>query len=380
MALQFYIDKFQNIRADRSNGHSKPHKVCLIFAVIELIEQGVISQNRIYFDDTLKASFTSYFEHLKKGNDKDTPYLPFYHLQSSNFWHLDINPVYENEFRKLKSVSSTSINRCVNYAFLDDDLFAYLKSSLTRDSLKDALTHNLTDLEVQYKRWALSIGKSDKTVKNYVGALKGSIPNWLTGVGIEVENLMSIGSHDIYNRVVTQALQVKEFKEKNKKGNGMYRAALNSYQTFLDEVNQVTLNKDLDEIIKDEATNATEKATLVNTRLGQGKFRTDLIEYWHGCALTGYRNTDFLIASHIQPWAASNDKQRVDPNNGLLLLANIDKAFDRGYITFSEKGKINISEHLDDHDSLGINKNMVISLQKEHQDYLAYHREITFKN
>jgi len=380
MTLKFYIDKFQKIRSDRSSGHTKPHKICLIFAVIDLIERGVIFHNKIYFDDALKTSFTSFFERLKKGNDKDTPCLPFYHLQSSNFWHLDIKPSYKNEFNSFTSVSNGSIQRCINYAFIDDELFAYLKSPITRGSLTEALTHNLNDLEVQYKRWVLSIGKSEKTAKNYIGALKGSIPNWLEGVGIQAGNLMSISSHAIYERVITEAMQVEEFKVKNKKGNGMYSAAIRSYQAFLDEVNQVTLNIDLDEIITDEGTSTTEKATLVNTRLGQGKFRTDLIEYWHGCALTGYRNTDFLIASHIQPWAASNDKQRVDPNNGLLLLANIDKAFDRGYITFTDKGKIKISEHLDDHDSLGINKNMAILLQKEHQDYLAYHREITFKN
>ena len=160
----------------------------------------------------------------------------------------------------------------------------------------------------------------------------------------------------------------------------MYSAAIKSYSAFLDSITQSTLNNDLETIIKDEATTATDKATLVKTRLGQGKFRADLINYWHGCALTGYRNTDFLIASHIRPWSVSNDKERLDPNNGILLLANIDKAFDGGYITFNDKGKVLISESLDDHKVLGIGENMAISLNNEHQNYLAYHREIIFKN
>lgn len=62
------------------------------------------------------------------------------------------------------------------------------------------------NLEVQYKSWALSIGKSEKTVKNYIGALKGSIPNWLNDVGIATESLMSISSHETYSEIVAKVL------------------------------------------------------------------------------------------------------------------------------------------------------------------------------
>ena len=106
----------------------------------------------------------------------------------------------------------------------------------------------------------------------------------------------------------------------------------------------------------------------------------DLIDYWQGCALTRYNKIDFLIASHIKPWSVSDDRERLDQNNGFILLANIDKAFDLGYISFTEKGKIIISPYLVHYEVLGISKNMGIPLKKEYQDYLAYYREITFKN
>jgi predicted restriction endonuclease len=175
-------------------------------------------------------------------------------------------------------------------------------------------------------------------------------------------------------------MKVEEFKAKNAKGNGMYSAALNSYQSFLEEITQFSVKKDIDEILNAEDKTATQKAVLVNTRIGQGKYREALIEKWQGCALTRYKNVNFLIASHIKPWAASEDKERLDPNNGFLLLANIDKAFDHGYITFTDKGKILISECLDDYKGLGISKHMGIVLEPAHQDYLAYHREEIFKN
>lgn len=379
MTVQFYIEKFQSVRPDRSSGRAKPHKVCLMLAVIDLIEQGIITNNQICYDETLKKRFTLYFNQLKQGNDQDSPYLPFYHLQSSKLWHLNIKTKYQQEFNNLKSATDAAIIRCVSFAYVDDELFDYLKSPLTRPALKDALTQNLDSLESQYQRWALSIGKSEKTVKNYVGALKGSISNWLADAGVSQQNLLSIGSYANYSIIASKAMQVEEFKVKNGKGKGMYSAALNSYQSFLADVTQVSVKDDIDAILSDSSKSPTQKATLVNTRIGQGQFREKLVQYWQGCSLTRYNKIQFLIASHIKPWSAAEDSERLDPNNGLLLLANIDKAFDLGYITFNEKGNIVISPYLDDYEMLGINKNMGITLNNKHQDYLAYHREITFK-
>ncbi|WP_299265234.1 hypothetical protein [uncultured Psychrosphaera sp.] len=258
MTVQFYINKFQALKPDKSSGHAKPHKVCLLLAVIEPIEQGFITTNKVIYNDSLKSRFTYYFEQLQQGNDKDTPYLPFYHLQTSGFWHLDVKPEYQEEFSALKAASNSNISRYVNFAYFDEELFDYLKSPIMRPALKDALIHNLDSLEVQYQRWALSIGKSEKTVKNYVGALKGSISNWLYDAGISKDNVLSIGSYAQYSVVASKALQIEEFRAKNTTGNGMYSAALKSYQSFLADVTQVNVKDDIDKILNDENTTATE--------------------------------------------------------------------------------------------------------------------------
>ena len=80
----------------------------------------------------------------------------------------------------------------------------------------------------------------------------------------------------------------------------------------------------------------TDKTRLVKTRLGQGEFRQKLIKYWHGCALTHYQNIRFFVVSHIKPWRASDHSERLDMYNELLLLPILDRAFDLGYISFSE--------------------------------------------
>ena len=48
--------------------------------------------------------------------------------------------------------------------------------------------------------------------------------------------------------------------------------------------------------------------------------------------MSGITSTWILIASHIKPWRVSNNNERLDVYNGLLLLPNLDKLFDKGYI------------------------------------------------
>ncbi|CAK8715527.1 hypothetical protein KKHLCK_04630 [Candidatus Electrothrix laxa] len=120
----------------------------------------------------------------------------------------------------------------------------------------------------------------------------------------------------------------------------------------------------------------TEKERLQMTRVGQQRFRKDLITYWNGrCAVTGLQNIQILRASHIKPWRSCDNFERLDPFNGLLLTPNLDAAFDQGFITFNLQGKIKIVENFkQEGQQLGITETMKISLHKRHEIYLRYHR------
>jgi putative restriction endonuclease len=82
----------------------------------------------------------------------------------------------------------------------------------------------------------------------------------------------------------------------------------------------------------------TEKQTLVNARRGQGLFRERVIQYEGKCRVTGVDLVDHLRASHIKPWKASSDLEKLDGNNGLLLAPHIDHLFDQGYLSFTDFG------------------------------------------
>jgi putative restriction endonuclease len=90
-----------------------------------------------------------------------------------------------------------------------------------------------------------------------------------------------------------------------------------------------------------------EKERLVKVRVNQSIFRTIVLAtYDNSCCITGINNTELLIASHIVPWS-KDEKNRLNPMNGLCLNALHDKAFDRGLITISaEDYTIKISSKL----------------------------------
>jgi hypothetical protein len=88
-----------------------------------------------------------------------------------------------------------------------------------------------------------------------------------------------------------------------------------------------------------EGISVTERQTLIKARVGQGIYRTNLLALWERkCALTNCNVPCTLIASHAKSWADSSNVERLDPYNGLLLAATVDKLFDNGMISFSDDG------------------------------------------
>ena len=131
----------------------------------------------------------------------------------------------------------------------------------------------------------------------------------------------------------------------------------------------------------DDTIKITEKDSIVKSRIGQGIFRNNLIEYWHGCAISQCPLTWMLIASHIKPWRDADNQERLDTYNGLLLLPNYDKLFDLGYISFNPKGKIMCSRLLDkfDREAIGLTSDLhLVKLENQHLKYLKYHNENCF--
>ncbi|MBK8246844.1 MAG: HNH endonuclease [Gemmatimonadetes bacterium] len=122
---------------------------------------------------------------------------------------------------------------------------------------------------------------------------------------------------------------------------------------------------------------ATQREALLQCRLGQGAFRRALLDLWKTCAVTGVAEEAALVASHIKPWHASTNEERLDPANGLLLVANIDALFDRGLVSFQDNGEMLIADRLHPGDCalLGLTASMRLRWPPlKSARYLAFHR------
>lgn len=107
----------------------------------------------------------------------------------------------------------------------------------------------------------------------------------------------------------------------------------------------------------------TEREALIKARVGQGPFREALIDRWKSCSVTECALTEILVASHIKPWSkCATPAERLGAANGLLLVPNLDKLFDRGLISFDDNLRIIFSPLLKDGaaSQLNVNKNMRI--------------------
>jgi len=127
----------------------------------------------------------------------------------------------------------------------------------------------------------------------------------------------------------------------------------------------------------------TEREQLVKQRIGQDVFREALIKYWKNCcAITTLDIPEMLRASHIKPWAdCDNDSDRLNIYNGFLLSANYDALFDKGLITFDDKGNIIYSNKLSKSQIIEIGGDKYKSLHwidERHLPFLEWHRNHVF--
>ena len=117
-------------------------------------------------------------------------------------------------------------------------------------------------------------------------------------------------------------------------------------------------------------------------RIGQIEFRKVLLKFRKNCAATGIENASILVASHIKPWRVCTKKEKTDPENGLLLAAHFDAAFDAGLISFDEHGKIMVSPELSKSDQsiLGLKtKRPPLKIGSRMSKYMSYHRNKIFR-
>jgi len=143
--LDHYQKAFANLRIDRIPGRwgeetnkGAPHKAFLLLAIMDLIAQGKITTNFIKLDENLIDRFDLYWSKVMDLDKTGNIALPYYHMQSADFWHLIAIPDKEQSLKSpIRSV--TRMRESVLGATFDDDLYTLLINPRTRDALRRVL-------------------------------------------------------------------------------------------------------------------------------------------------------------------------------------------------------------------------------------------------
>lgn len=104
--------------------------------------------------------------------------------------------------------------------------------------------------------------------------------------------------------------------------------------------------QDIDAIRSDQVVPETQKLQLIKARVGQGLFRSNTLLRNPSCRVTGVHDKRLLRASHIKPWRDSNNFERLDGANGIMLSPHVDVLFDLGLMSFADSGRALIRKDL----------------------------------
>lgn len=170
-----YIEALKNLKTNNKWGRKSPHKAVLMLTVIELFEKNILMDNEVRYDETLKAAFLKMWNMVLPNESLFHPdaYLPFWYLQSDNFWHIVPIRGKEDILSLMRDTnikpSEAKLIDSVKYAELDEDLYFLMTLPSGRSSLKRALLETYSTLSnKQIERLAES---QDNAIDNSVTAL-----------------------------------------------------------------------------------------------------------------------------------------------------------------------------------------------------------------
>ena len=123
----------------KMQGKLAPHKALLLLSVIDLVEQGIITDSNIQLSEILEERFKYYASQYVGNNSAYDPKInyPFYHLRSEPFWELvsttgDPVPAISN-------YSTNNLKKHIAYARIDTELIQLLKDYNKRALLRAIL-------------------------------------------------------------------------------------------------------------------------------------------------------------------------------------------------------------------------------------------------
>ena len=136
--LQDYIQRLQGLQ----NRRQTPHKPFLLLIIMEMLESGELSENRIPFGEIEKKKpfFADLIAAFNRGNTTNwqpSIHNPFFHLKTNGFWHLD--PLELQSRPAATTPTDTYLCNANATAKLDERLFLLFVMPEYREILRQTL-------------------------------------------------------------------------------------------------------------------------------------------------------------------------------------------------------------------------------------------------
>jgi len=146
MTIEAYITRFENLRRNKSGGRERPHKICMLLAVLDLAKAGGLEENKIYLNPELVERYTGFFKVASMTDERPNPHYPFFYLRGklanneSSFWHL--HPIHGKELliESLEVSKASDVSNNIEYASLDSELFDLLLDLENIERFEESLT------------------------------------------------------------------------------------------------------------------------------------------------------------------------------------------------------------------------------------------------
>ena len=143
--LDDYMQVFANLSVGVVGGKKLPHKAILLIAIMNLIENGKMMDNKIPLEKTLVNAFTLCWRRYFDDTKVPSVWTPFWYMKSESFWHFKSVEDDDLLHGLLAFAGHPSIGQMrpvIKYAYLDKALFGLLENDTCREKLKEILFKN----------------------------------------------------------------------------------------------------------------------------------------------------------------------------------------------------------------------------------------------
>ena len=177
------------------------------------------------------------------------------------------------------------------------------------------------DILIEFSNWMKeNTTLKDSSIEEYSRSVN-AISNEMMDKGYISKSLFNMTEIEL-DIFIDKIFKDVDFIAKNAKCDRKYSNGLKRFRSYKKADNEIYIQKEVFEntINNYSDLTETERISLIKSRVGQGLFRDNLLKkYDSTCIVTGINEKRLLIASHVKPWAACSNEERLSVENGLLL-------------------------------------------------------------